>query len=126
MVALLAEDDAEHVRCAETSAALSKPFLTTWPVLTEAAWLLRARSDSISKLLGLLESGLVHCVELDAAAVSRMNELAQKYSDMRPQLADLSLLVVADRESLDTVFTLDHRDFSIYRNAGGQPFRLLP
>ena len=37
LVALLADDDAEHQRCVEQSQLLPKPFLTTWPILTEAA-----------------------------------------------------------------------------------------
>jgi predicted nucleic acid-binding protein len=51
LVALLAQDDAEHHRCVEQSRALAKPFLTTWPILTEAAWLLRNQEFAIPKLL---------------------------------------------------------------------------
>jgi len=126
LVALLADDDAEHDRCVEQSRTLAKPFLTTWLVLTEAAWLLRHKPEAIPNLLGLLENGLVVCVELDTSAVPAMSKLARKYADISPQLADLSLVYVANREQLPTVFTLDHRDFAIYRDQNGQPFRLVP
>lgn len=126
LVALLAEDDAAHGRCVEQSHALAKPFLTTWPVLTEAAWLLRDQSEAIPKILGLLEHGLVVCADLDLVAATAIAELALKYSDLAPQLADLSLVYIAGRENVSTVFTLDRRDFAIYRDHRGQSFRLLP
>jgi predicted nucleic acid-binding protein len=126
LVALLAEDDAEHDRCAATSRALAKPFLTTWPVLTEVAWMLRDQTNAISKILGLVEQNLVACIELDADAMSLISSLSRKYADMRPQLADLSLISIADREQVSTVFTLDLRDFSIFRDQRGRPFQLLP
>jgi predicted nucleic acid-binding protein len=126
LVALLANDDAQHTRCAEQSKVLATPFLTTWPVLTEAAWLLRDKAESIPKLLGLLEDGLVQCIELDAEAGQAISQLATTYADMRPQLADLTLVYIASRENISTVFSLDRRDFSIYRDHRGQPFRLIP
>ena len=126
LVAILAEDDAAHDRCVDESQVLSTPFFTTWPVLTEAAWLLRDKPESIPKLMGLMEQGLVHCVELDAAAVPAISSLAAKYADIQPQLADLTLVYVAAREQIQTVFTLDHRDFVIYRNDRGRPFNLIP
>jgi predicted nucleic acid-binding protein len=53
-------------------------------------------------------------------------DLLEKYASTRPQLADVSLLRLADRESIDTIFTLDRRDFSVYRSARNRPFRILP
>ena len=41
LVALLAERDSHHRVCVETFGTLSPPLLTCWPVLTEAAWILR-------------------------------------------------------------------------------------
>jgi len=126
LVALLADDDAEHSRCVEQSKTLAKPFLTTWPVLTEAAWLLRDKPDSIPKILGLLEDELLQCVELDAAAGTTIAKLAKTYADIRPQLADLTLIYLAGQENVTTVFTLDNRDFAIYRDDQGRSFRLIP
>jgi uncharacterized protein len=45
---------------------------------------------------------------------------------MRPQLADASLVHLANRESIDTIFTLDRRNFSVYRSARNRRFRLIP
>jgi len=41
-------------------------------------------------------------------------------------LADASLVRLAEREHLQTVFTLDHRDFRVYRLPHGKHFTLIP
>jgi hypothetical protein len=38
-------------------------------------------------------------------------ELMAKYESLRPQLADAALAYLAEREGIDTIFTLDRRDF---------------
>jgi hypothetical protein len=45
---------------------------------------------------------------------------------MAPQLADAALVYLAGREQIDTIFTLDRRDFSIYRGSIRRAFKLLP
>jgi predicted nucleic acid-binding protein len=50
----------------------------------------------------------------------------ERYEDIRPQLADAALVYLAERERIDTMFTLDHRDFSIYRTGRKRSFRIVP
>ena len=38
----------------------------------------------------------------------------------------MTLLYLAEREQTDLIFTLDRRDFVVYRNSKGLGFRLLP
>jgi hypothetical protein len=52
--------------------------------------------------------------------------LHAQYADLSPQLADLALVHLAQRDGLDTIFTLDRRDFAVYRRKGRSGFRLLP
>jgi predicted nucleic acid-binding protein len=40
--------------------------------------------------------------------------------------ADATLVHLAQRESLSTIFTVDHADFSTYRIDGRRRFRVLP
>jgi hypothetical protein len=74
----------------------------------------------------LLNDGLIKCAELDIRAAIKIAHLAQQYADIRPQLADLSLVYVAEQEKSQIVFTLDRRDFAIYRDSRGRPFQLIP
>jgi uncharacterized protein len=126
LVALLRRDDASHVSCAETSREISYPLLTSWPVITEAAWLLRNTTDGVSKLLNQIESGLVAPLELDTAAAAWIRAFLEKYRDIGAQLADATICYLSQREETKTVFTLDRRDFSIYRTPDGQAFDLVP
>jgi predicted nucleic acid-binding protein len=48
------------------------------------------------------------------------------YQHIQPQLADAALVYLADREGIDTIFTLDRRDFFVYRSLGKRPFRIVP
>ena len=49
-----------------------------------------------------------------------------QYADQSPQLADASLVYVAETLRIDAVFTLDQRDFSIYRTSDGRVLRIVP
>jgi hypothetical protein len=48
-----------------------------------------------------------------------------RYQDISPQLADISLLHVAAARGITTVFTLDRRDFAVYR-VNRRRLHLLP
>ncbi len=52
--------------------------------------------------------------------------LMRKYRDRPMDFADATLVHLAQRESLSTVFTIDHSDFATYRISGRKRFRLLP
>jgi predicted nucleic acid-binding protein len=52
--------------------------------------------------------------------------LMKKYHDLPMDLADATLVAVAEAENISTIFTLDHKDFRIYKKEQGKHFRLLP
>jgi uncharacterized protein len=126
LVALLHRDDAQHMRCRDQAAEIVGPVFTCWSVVTEAAWLLRKLPDGLQRLLQTIVDRDIACVDLDREALAWMVSTADQYRDLSPQLADLSLLYLAKQRGIDTVFTLDRRDFTVYRQSNGEPFRLLP
>jgi predicted nucleic acid-binding protein len=73
-----------------------------------------------------LDGGSLQLLPLAAAEAKPIAALMTKYEDIRPQFADAALVYLAHRERIDTIFTLDRRDFSIYRNGRGRPFYLVP
>lgn len=127
IVALLHKGDAHHAECvAEAKRLKKRHLLTTWPVLTEAAWLLRARPKAVSELLASVARGTFQLAPLDASVASWMTTFFSRYDDREPQLADASLVYLADHRETTTVFTLDQTDFSVYRTSAGKAFSLLP
>ncbi|GAC1474380.1 MAG: PIN domain-containing protein [Isosphaeraceae bacterium] len=126
LVAIVSTDDEHHEACVAALAAIPAPLLTCWPVLTEAAWLLRRRPDALAKLLESFDAGLLSLLPLDDAAVPWIAAFLKRYESLGAQLADAALVYLAEREGLRTVFTLDRRDFSIYRLKRNRALRLLP
>jgi predicted nucleic acid-binding protein len=55
-----------------------------------------------------------------------MRWLMKKYQDRPMDLADASLVALAEEAGLSEIFTLDHADFRIYRIARRRGFRLWP
>jgi uncharacterized protein len=55
-----------------------------------------------------------------------IERLMKKYADRLMDFADATLVRLAERESLKTVFTIDHDDFETYRIHGRSRFRIVP
>jgi predicted nucleic acid-binding protein len=49
-----------------------------------------------------------------------------RYWNRPMDFADATLVHLAKRENISTVFTVDHADFSTYRIDGRRRFRVLP
>ncbi len=126
IVAILSEDDEHHGRCTEALAALTPPLLTCWPILTEAAWLLRGRPDALQKMFDGFPGGLFALLPLDAEYVPTIAGLMRRYRSAGLQLADAALAHLADREGMRRVFTIDRRDFSIIRLKRNRTLTIIP
>lgn len=87
---------------------------TTWPVVTEVAYLLEKYAGrGVDRLLGMIFDGPLLVADLDASDVGYMRRLKAKYQGM--DLADASLVAIGERLGVLDVITLDRRDFSRYR-----------
>lgn len=126
MVAILSRRDQYHRICVEALREMPGPLFTCWPVMTEAAWLLRRDLNAVQKLLNSMDTGFVALLTLGTNDAKPIASIMKKYRDIRIQLADAALVHLAARDGLDTIFTLDQRDFSVYRLPRGRTLRLLP
>lgn len=126
MVALLHADDRHHQHCKDTLRSLSEPLGSVWPVVTEAMYLLGFSWRAQDALWEFLERGGVTLLSVELRDFARMRELMEKYRDLPMDLADAALVRVAERERIRRIFTLDRRDFSLYRPEGVERFHILP
>jgi hypothetical protein len=126
IVAILSRRDQYHRTCVEALRDLPGPLFTCWPVITEAAWLLRRDSNAVQQLLNSIDTGFLELLPLTSADAKPIASILQKYRDIRIQLADAALIHLAARDGVDTIFTLDQRDFSVYRLPKGRAFRVIP
>lgn len=126
LVAMLRPGDQAHTLCLETAQQIEPPLLTSWHVITEAAWLLRASPQALQNLYAGPAVGIYRLLNLADDDLPAIAALSVRYRTLQPQLADLSLVHLAQREGLETIFTLDEHDFTVFRRKGRAGFRHLP
>ncbi len=95
-------------------------------MITEAAWLLRRHPGAVRQLFEGFETGLLRLAELDERATGWIGRFLARYRGVGAQVADAALVYLAERDGMDAVFTLDRRDFSVYRIHGKRALQLLP
>ncbi|MFO1424530.1 MAG: PIN domain-containing protein [Candidatus Competibacteraceae bacterium] len=115
LVALFDPADGDHDRCVEQLIVIEEPLCTTIPVLTEAFHLLNPGSVGSQRLMDFITGGGLGVRYLDAAGLKRAFALMVRYADHPMDLADASLVVLAETLKLRKVFTLDRNDFTTYR-----------
>jgi predicted nucleic acid-binding protein len=74
----------------------------------------------------MLDRRMLTLLALEADDLPRIEDLMRKYRDLPMDLADAALVRVAEREKIRRIFTLDRRDFQIYRPAKIGRFSILP
>ena len=126
MVALIHADDRHHERCKEVLRSLNEPLATVWPPVVEAMYLLSFSPEAQQALWELIQRSGILILALGVDDVPRMRELMMKYKDLPMDFADASLVRVSEREKIRRVFTIDRRDFSVYRPAGIGNFDIIP
>ena len=89
---------------------------TTFPCFTEAMYMLGKVGGFAYqlKLWELRGSGFLKILDISDAAADRMAELMKQYQDLPMDLADASLVAVAESRGDKSVFTIDS-DFYVYR-----------
>jgi predicted nucleic acid-binding protein len=126
LIALLDRSDPNHDRCGKTLRSIRDPLATVWPVFTEAMYLLRFSWDAQEALWEMVEIEALRLLPVDDTDMPRMRALVRTYRDLPMDLADAALVRVAERDKLRRIFTLDRRDFGVYRPEGLGRFSLLP
>ena len=109
-----------------TLTTLRPPLVTSAAVLTELFHLLGDRSLHVAAAWRFLRSGAVSVLPIGDEDLSGVRALMERYRDCPMDFADATLVHLARRESLSTVFTIDHDDFETYRIDGRRRFRIVP
>ena len=126
LVALADRTDAHHKPCLKALEGLRDPLGTVWPALTEAIYLVQRWPLAQMELLNLVESGALRILPFGRDDMPRVKALLTEYRDLPMDLADAALVRVAEREGIRAIFTVDRRDFSLYRPLGLGRFKVIP
>ncbi len=126
ILALLDRRDRWHARCVETFTRLRLPLATTAAVLAELFHLVGDQPKEVAAAWGFLRSGAVTVLPVVDDDLHLIEALMKKYSDRPMDFADATLVHVARKEDLSTVFTIDNDDFETYRIDGRRRFEVVP
>ncbi len=125
LVALLDADHRDHGACVAALSTLSGPLATVWPVVAEALASFRGLPEGQQAVLGMLGLRRLRLLSLDEEDLPRIRELMAVRRSGRIGVAEAALVRVAEREGLDTVFTLEPGRLRRLRIAGRRGFRIV-
>lgn len=126
LLAILDRDDPWHARCVDAFEALQLPLLTSTAVLTELFHLIGSSRRDVAAAWQFLRAGVVTIGEIGDEDLGALEKLMDRYHDRPMDLADATLVFLAERESLTTILTVDNDDFDTYRISGRKRFRVVP
>jgi uncharacterized protein len=126
ILALLDRTDRWHQLCVDTFQQLRLPLLTSEAVLTELFHLVGDNRHELETAWKFLRSGAVGLAVIEDSELPEIQDLMLRYGDRPMDFADATLVYLARREGLITVFTVDQADFSTYRIEGRKRFRIFP
>jgi len=111
IVAFARENDQHHRWAVDIARQITAPLLTCEAVLAESVFHL----ESTSYVLSLIEDDMLRLAFECSRHVEKLSELARRYEDRRPDLADLCLIRMSELYPRHLVITVDEADFRIYR-----------
>lgn len=126
-LALANKNDHYHRRAKETLLKLEGSLITTWPVMTETCHMLLTRLG-LPSLLAFLKSfneGAFKVYDLKTKDGPSIYRLMEKYQDLPMDLADASLVILAEHLGKGLILSTDERDFKTYRFKNHKPFKNL-
>jgi uncharacterized protein len=121
LVALANRRDMHHSWAVELAQSISEPALTCDAVLAEAAY----NIGDARITLGFIEDGLVRSDFSMHDHWLRLQELAERYADRKPDLADLCLIKLSELHPKLPVITTDLADFRVYRRGRREVIPLI-
>ena len=126
-IALADRRDAFHGAAKSAYAALREPLITTWPVVTETCYLFLDRLGPTQQIefLGSYAQGAFEIFALERSHAARIQSLMKQYADLPMDLADASLVILAEQLGHGRILSTDQRDFRAYRWKDRQPFENL-
>jgi predicted nucleic acid-binding protein len=126
LLALLDRDDRWHQPCVDAFRELRLPLATSAAVLAELFHLVGDARSARAAAFRLLRSGAFTVLPVSDDDLPALDELMERYQDRPMDFADATLVLLARRERIGSVFTVDHADFETYRIDGRRRFTIVP
>lgn len=121
IVAFARANDQHHPWALDVAKEITEPLLTCEAVLAEAAFHL----ESSSYVLSLVDDELLQLAFDFSENLQQLQDLARRYADRKPDLADLCLVRMSELYPRYSVITVDESDFRVYRRNKRETIPLL-
>lgn len=121
LVALTRDNDQYHAWALEIAEQVTWPVLTCEAVLAETAYHLQ----SSQPVLDMLRDNVVRIAFDCLSHLEHLRDLAVRYADRRPDLADLCLIRMSELYPKHAIITVDEHDFRVYRRNKREAIPLL-
>ncbi|MCP4298693.1 MAG: PIN domain-containing protein [Proteobacteria bacterium] len=125
-IALFNSNDKHHTTAWEVSKQYPNPLISTWPVVTEAIHiLLRVGQKNQHAFSKSLVDGACEIFSLQEDHLPRINNLMVQFHALPMDLADASLILLAEKLGYGQIFSTDQRDFGTFPWKNREPFENL-
>ena len=125
IIALINRRDQFHQSCLKAAEGLHFPLFTVWPVIVEAYYIIESRGGPAERVLHWLSARHIRLLDLRQTEIQRMRQLIKKYADLPMDLGDAALVAGCERAKIHRIFTVDRRDFLIYRPSHTSQFEVI-
>lgn len=117
-------DDAWHQRAVRQLPTADEGWVTTWPVLAETTHMLvrRLGPAHAAALMEDVAAGGIHVWDPPLLTYAQVPVMMRKYASLPMDLADASLVLLAEYLGHGRILSTDERDFKTYRWKQRKPF----
>ncbi len=124
LIALFDKDDKYHLKLLNFMKSFNGKLITTWSVVTEVTHMLSFNISVQLNFLKWIELGAITIYQIEQSELTNIIKMMQKYSDIPMDLADSTLMYVAQKENIKNIISIDS-DFDIYRTIKKQSLNNL-
>jgi len=124
LIALFDKDDKYHLKLLDFMKSFNGELITTWSVVTEVTHMLSFNISVQLNFLKWIELGAITIYQIEQSELTNIIKMMQKYSDIPMDLADSTLMYVAQKENIKNIISIDS-DFDIYRTIKKQSLNNL-
>jgi len=114
LIALFDKNDKYHKQILTFMESYKGELVTTWAVMTEVSHMLDFNLKVQLAFLKWIERGAVSIYDMKQSDLGTIIPMMTKYTNVPMDLADSSLMFVAQKENISNIISIDS-DFDIYR-----------
>jgi len=124
LIALFDKSDTYHHKVLDFLKSFDGELITSWSVITEVSHMLDFNLQVQIDFLRWCELGGVTICDISQNDLEPIRTMMEKYSDIPMDLADATLMYIANKEKIKNIVSIDS-DFDVYRTLKKQSLNNL-